>query len=250
MYILVSNDDGIRAKGLAVLCQELSKKFKVVVVAPDRERSATGHGITVHKPLRVNKLDMPDSPVKGWSVTGTPADCIKIAMDELLEHRPDLVVAGINRGENLATDVLYSGTVSAAIEGVISGVPAIAVSLLGEKEHDFTYAARFTFNLISLLQNQGFHSKMLLNINVPNVDVEDIRGVEITRLGLRQYTNVVHDRVDPRGRTYYWLAGEVQERVDEEGTDVWAVAQNKVSITPIQLDLTDYRFLRKLKMWV
>ncbi len=252
MLILVSNDDGIWASGLRALCGELAKAFEVAAVAPEREKSAAGHGITVHKPLRVNNLTLPGLGVKGWSVSGTPADCIKLAVEELLTRPPDLVISGINRGENLATDVLYSGTVSAAIEGVLMGIPALAVSLCGEGREieDYKYAACFTTRLASyLLNNNERETNMLLNVNVPPGNAEKISGVEITSLGKRRYTNTIHRRVDPRGRSYYWLAGDVDTEVNERGTDVWAVENGYVSITPIQLELTDYEAIERLKGW-
>ena len=248
MHILLTNDDGITASGLYALLQELSKIGKVSVVAPDRERSAIGHGITMHAPLRTN-LYCFDNGIKGRSLTGTPADCVKLALNGLLEGScVDLVVSGINRGENLGTDVLYSGTVSAAIEGMINGVPSLAISLAEFDNPDYTYAAQFTAQLCSKLHREGLSQGVLLNINIPSLPEEKITGVEITKLGIRHYTNSVHRREDPRGQEYYWLAGDKVD-VDEIGTDVAAVNSGKISISPLHFDLTDYRLRKNMQSW-
>ena len=246
MRILVSNDDGIHARGLRGLVECLKDLGEIFVVAPDRERSATGHCITVHRPLRVKKVALPGFAVQSWAVDGTPSDCVKLAVEDLLSQPPDIILSGINQGPNLGTDVLYSGTVSAAVEGVINGFPAIAVSLASFSDHDFTRAGIFTRRLVSSLFEAGSPDRILLNVNVPAT--EQPRGIEITRLGDRRYVNVFEKRVDPRGRTYYWMAGELLE-MDEnaEGTDVKAVKNNYISITPLHLDLTDYPTIGNLQ---
>ena len=249
MRILLSNDDGIHARGLRMLVESVGSLGEVVVVAPDRERSATGHSITVHRPLRAKKIGIPGFAVQSWAVDGTPADCVKLAIEDLLVDPPDLVISGINLGPNLGTDVLYSGTVSAAMEGAINGFPAVAVSLASYCYQDFTPSGGFIRKLVPLLREAGLPRNMLLNINIPGT--EQPRGVKITRLGNRRYVNIFEKRTDPRGRIYYWMAGEPLEAEEDKedgcGTDVDAVKNNYISITPLQLDLTDYATIPKLK---
>ncbi len=249
MRILLTNDDGILASGIQALMEAISEIGEVFIVAPDRERSATGHGITVHQPLRVEVVDFPQA--KGWAVSGTPADCVKIAVEALLPAKPDLVIAGINLGSNLGTDVLYSGTVSAAIEGVISGIPSLAVSLDSHTlTADFSYAAKFIKKVAPLMTGKGLTPDTLLNINFPNLDEKDVKGVRVTRLGTRRYANVFEARQDPRGRTYYWMGGQVQdepESINDPDIDIGAVRQGMVSVTPIHFDLTNYYIIDQIK---
>ncbi|MGB9802607.1 5'/3'-nucleotidase SurE [Desulfofundulus sp.] len=241
MIVLLSNDDGIHAPGLKALAESLQELGELYIVAPDRERSATGHGITVHRPLRLEMVNMHGLKARAWAVDGTPADCVKLAVEDLLPGPPALVVAGINQGPNLGTDVLYSGTVSAAIEGIINGLPALAISLASYGDHDFTRAAEVARKVVGLTIEKGLPRGTLLNINVP---VAEPRGVRFTRLGNRRYVNIFHKRTDPRGRIYYWMAGEPLDLEDNgNDTDVQAIRENFISITPIQLDLTDYRSL-------
>lgn len=249
MRILVSNDDGIHAAGLKALIQNLQGLGEIFVAAPDRERSATGHGITVDRPLRIKTVRMPVEVAHAWAVDGTPADCVKLAVDDLLPAPPDLVVAGINQGPNLGTDVLYSGTVSAAIEGVINGFPALAVSLASYDSRDFSIAGCFVREIVPLIFKNKLPRDTLLNINVPPGPP---RGRRITRLGSRRYVNIFHKRTDPRGRVYYWMAGEPMDLIDENNcdTDVGAINEQCISITPIQLDLTDYHALDRVRDWL
>ncbi|MDW7651553.1 MAG: 5'/3'-nucleotidase SurE [Bacillota bacterium] len=250
MKILLTNDDGIFAEGLQMLAKEIEKIADTFVVAPDHEQSATGHAITMHRPLRAERvkyLHSPDLPT--WAVNGTPADCVKLAVEAIMPKRPDMVISGINRGANLGTDVLYSGTVSAAIEGVILGIPAIAVSLAEYKEPRYEYAAEFVSRLASVLHRKNVKSDTLLNVNVPGCGKEKMQGVAITRLGVRQYKNAFEKRTDPRGRTYYWLAGELMDVQDGDDTDVAAIKACKISVTPIQHDLTNYGLIDSLKKW-
>ncbi|MBT9168999.1 MAG: 5'-nucleotidase SurE [Syntrophomonadaceae bacterium] len=250
MRILLTNDDGIFAEGLHVLAREVKKVAEIHVVAPDHEQSATGHAITMHRPLRAESVKfLHSTALPAWAVNGTPADCVKLAVESILPYRPDLVISGINRGANLGTDVLYSGTVSAAIEGVILGIPAIAVSLAEYYEPRFEYAAEFVARLATVLFKQGVPCDTLLNVNVPGCDREKISGFAITKLGVRQYKNAFEKRSDPRGRNYYWLAGELVDTEHEEGSDVAAIKQSKISITPIQHDLTNYKLIDGLKEW-
>ncbi|KUK53673.1 MAG: 5'-nucleotidase SurE [Desulfotomaculum sp. 46_296] len=247
MRILVVNDDGIYARGLSALVRGLKDLGEIYVVAPDRERSATGHSITVYRPLRVKKVSMSDFGVAAsWAVDGTPSDCVKLAVEDLLPNPPDIILSGINQGPNLGTDVLYSGTVSAAIEGFISGFPAIAVSLASFTDRDFSRAGDFTHTLVTTLEKVDFPQNFLLNVNVP-VGGEQ-KGVKITRLGNRRYINIFEKRTDPRGRIYYWMAGDLLDKEENsEGTDVSAVKNNYISITPLHLDLSDYSTIDNLK---
>ena len=200
MNILITNDDGINSAGLITLAQEMSKIADVTVVAPDRERSATAHAITMHKPLRVEKVDIPNCKALGWMINGTPSDCVKLALEALLDFTPDLVLSGINSGPNLGTDVIYSGTVSAAIEAALSGVPSIALSIAGHGNVRFDHAANFTKKLCLEILDQEFPKDSLLNVNIPSVEWEAMEGVAITHLGTIRYKNSFDRRVDPRVR--------------------------------------------------
>lgn len=243
--VLLTNDDGFHAAGLQTLYQQLRSVVKTIVVAPDRERSAVGHGITMHQPLRVIPMGQADSDFL-WSVDGTPADCVKIALDTLLKNeRPDLIISGINRGPNLGSDVLYSGTVSAAIEGSMYGLPSIAASLAGYGKVDFDMAAGFiAANLGQLAERAAANA--VLNLNFPELNESEVYcGVKYTQLGNRVYENVFEERKDPRGRIYYWMGGEALHCEQAANSDIWAVENNYVSITPLHSDLTDYRYLQR-----
>lgn len=248
---MISNDDGINARGIRVLAERLAQhpEYSVYVVAPDRERSATGHALTLHKPIRVEEIQL-GSQIKGaWSVTGTPSDCIKFAVGALFQEKPSFVISGINHGPNLGADVLYSGTVSAAMEGAIFNIPSIAVSL--ERGHDkhFETAADFIADLLKILPQAGLSQRTLLNVNVPNVKADEIQGIALTELGVRNYTDYYEKRVDPRGNVYYWLAGEAIDEGESEASDIWAVLQKKISITPISFNMTDRPTIEKLRNW-
>lgn len=244
MRILISNDDGIEAEGINQLRVFLEKEHELFVVAPDRERSATGHKITMDRPLRVKERVYPGSKTIGWAVDGTPADCVKLGLEALLPEPPDLVISGINFGPNLGTDVLYSGTVSAAIEGIINGVPAVAISLASYEHCDFSEAGKL---IRELLAKHGGEIKRnsLLNINVPP---HKPRGTKVTKLGHRRYINIFDKRIDPRGKVYFWMGGEPWD-LDETDpdTDVWVVREGYISITPLHFDLTDYGIMGRLK---
>lgn len=249
MRLLLTNDDGITAPGIQALWQELSSIGEVTVVAPDTERSATSQAITVHHPIRVDKYPIEGQPIAAWQVGGTPTDCVKIALEALLEIKPDVVVSGINNGPNMGTDILYSGTVSAAIEGALHGIPAIAISLATWRLSDFTPAAQFTRKLVQLLTERCLPPHTLLNVNVPALPMENIVGVEITKLGVIEYENTFERRLDPQGRSYYWMGGSIVDTVNEDGTDVLAVKNGKISVTPIHFDLTNYAIMNLLKEW-
>lgn len=249
LKVLLTNDDGVFAKGIISLAREMSKNFEVTIVAPDRERSATAHAITMHKPLRVEKAEIPNLNVPALMVNGTPSDCVKLGMEALLDSPPDMVLSGINRGPNLGTDVIYSGTVSAAIEAAIFGIPAIALSVVGYKNVSFDYPAKIARILCNQLALKDFPEGTLLNINIPALNKKEIRGIYITHLGIRKYKNTFDKRIDPRGREYYWMAGEVIEDLEDKGSDVWAVRNNYISITPIHFDLTKYSIIDTIKKW-
>ena len=256
MKLLVSNDDGIFAPGIRSLANTLAAaNHDVTVVCPDRERSATGHGLTLHQPIRADIVtDVFHPSIKAWACSGTPSDCVKLALWALLDSPPDFVVSGINQGSNLGTDILYSGTVSAAMEGTIEGIPSIAMSLTSFTSSQFQPAADFAVSLLKQLETSPLGS-MLLNVNVPAVPASKIAGVLITRQGIRRYVDVFEKRTDPRGKTYYWLAGELLEEVEVEPglnlpadvpTDVEAIANNYITITPLQYNLTYASGLKQL----
>lgn len=254
MHCLITNDDGVHAKGihsLAAIFKEAG--HRLTVVAPDRERSATSHGITIHQPLRITPIDEYTSDaVTFYAVDGTPADCVKLALESLLtDDLPAIVVSGINRGPNLGTDVLYSGTVSAAAEAVVLGVPAIAVSLTSfeGKEVHYKTAARFALQCADQLLRKGIPEDTLLNINVPATNENAIGGVRITKLGSRRYKNTFECRVDPTGRKYYWMSGELVDIDNDEDTDVMAIKNGYISVTPIHFDLTNYRLIAEIRRW-
>lgn len=258
MKLLISNDDGIFSLGVRTLANTLAEAgYDVTVVCPDRERSATGHGLTLHDPIRAEKVESLFHPsIKAWSCSGTPSDCIKLALGALIDSPLDLVLSGINHGSNLGTDILYSGTVSAAMEGVIEGIPSVAFSLASHTSKEFLSAALFAKTLVTQLSKQPLPEAMLLNVNVPPVKPEEIAGVRITRQGIRRYFDTFEKRVDPRGKTYYWLAGEVLEDVEQPAhlhlppdlpTDVQAIRQNYITVTPLQYNLTDTAGVRSLQ---
>lgn len=248
MHILVTNDDGVDAPGLLALNQALSKRADTTVFAPSRNWSASGHVKTMHKPLRVSETRLADHTV-ALTTSGAPSDCVVLAFLGIIERPIDMVVSGINQGANLGHDVTYSGTVTAAMEGAIAGVPAIAVSLTSYQEADFSFAAQVAARLAQQVAEHGLPRQTLLNVNVPAVPEEEIAGVLVTRMGLRIYYDELIRRVDPRGRPYYWIGGDEPGGVLEEGTDLWAVAHNYVSVTPIQLDLTAYEQIERVRAW-
>jgi len=246
MNIVISNDDGIFAKGIKVLAEKIAKEHDVYVLAPDRERSANGHALTLHKPLRAEEIDIFENVKKSWQINGTPSDCIKLGIGAILEFKPDLIISGINRGQNMGTDVIYSGTVSAAMEGTILGIPSIAVSLASFNDNNYETASDFILKFIENFDFKKLPPKTLLNINVPAIDKSLLKGYKITKLGMHRYIDIFEKRKDLRGKTYYWLAGELFEYEDEADSDFTAVKNNYVSITPIHYDLTNYKFLNEL----
>ncbi|MHB9134263.1 MAG: 5'/3'-nucleotidase SurE [Armatimonadota bacterium] len=245
--ILLTNDDGVYAEGLSVLRETLAEFADVTVVAPERPRSATGHAITLHKPLRLQQVRLPWGG-EGYATNGTPSDCVVLGLYALMACC-DLVVSGINLGPNLGEDLTYSGTVSAAMEGAICGKAAIAVSVADYDNPDYRPTARFIARLAQQVLAHGLPADVLLNVNVPNLPEDEIDGTAITHQGKRRYEGRVERRTDPRGRDYYWLGGEIIEDIDGEGTDGEAIRLGKISITPIHLDLTHYQFAEELRGW-
>lgn len=248
MHFLVTNDDGVFADGLAALVNELKKIAEITVVAPDRERSAVGHALTFFNPLRVQTIKQ-DKKVIVYSSDGTPSDCILLGIYDLMPRKPDLVISGINRGANMGDDVTYSGTVSAAMEGIIHGVPSFAISLAAFSEVYYDYAASFARKLAKSIVKYGLPPRTFLNVNVPNVPDEKIQGLEITKQGESIYDQRLIKRMDPRGIEYYWITGALPTGEAEEGTDFKAVYENKVSITPIQLNMTNHDLIEEIKKW-
>ncbi len=248
MHILVTNDDGVDAPGLLALQKALRAVGEVTVFAPDHNWSAAGHTKTVHKPLRVNHATLADGTL-AYTCTGSPSDCVALVALGILNHQPDLVVSGINQGANVGHDITYSGTVAAAMEAVISGIPALAVSLDSYQSQDFACAARFAARLARPVLEHGLPPSTLLNVNVPAVPQDEVAGIRITRLGKRVYRDTLVKRQDPRGRNYYWIGGEPPGGVPEEGTDIWALANNYVSVTPLHLDMTEHQMVMELKRW-
>ena len=245
MYVLVTNDDGVHSPGLLALRQALGAVAETVVVAPDRNWSAASSARTLYDPLRIDPVMMADGH-EAFVSTGTPGDCVALALLGFLPRKPDLVVSGINIGPNLGSDVSYSGTVAAAREGTMMGVPAIAVSLDGRRDADFGPAAGFAARLAAIVVEQQLTCEVVLNVNVPPTP---IRGVRVTTLGRRIYRDELVVRHDPHGRPYYWLGGGEPEGDLTEGTDTAAVANGYISVTPVHFDLTNQHWLATLRGW-
>jgi 5'-nucleotidase len=242
--ILVSNDDGIQSEGIRFLAEAMAGLGHVQIVAPDREQSATSHSITLDRPLRVTRLD--DGRI---SVEGTPTDCVLLATNSLLGRRPDLVVSGINHGPNLGDDVTYSGTVAAAMEGHLLGIPAMAISLhITSGERHFATAAAVARRIAVKVLVEGTPGGALLNVNVPNLPEPLLRGVRITQLGKRLYVDSVIEKTDPRGRPYFWIGGSPRWDAGKN-TDHAAILDGCVSVTPLHLDLTDYKAVVEMENW-
>jgi len=243
--ILVCNDDGYRSEGIAALAEALRELGTVYVVAPDRERSAAGHSLTLSHPLRVEKVG-----TRMYAVDGTPTDCVNLAVNGILRGKQiSLVASGINKGGNMGDDITYSGTVSAAMEGTLLGIPSIAVSLVSRNHFRFAPSARFALEVSKKVLREGIPKDTLLNINFPNVDPAEIRGVRVTRQGKRIYGDAIVEKRDPRGRKYYWIGGDSLEREEIPGSDLEAVEERFVSVTPLHLDMTDYASIRALRRW-
>ncbi len=243
MNILVTNDDGYSAPGLLLLKQALEKVGTVCVVAPDQNWSAGGHVKTLHKPLRLSTVQLADGS-DAYASSGAPSDCVALALLGAIDFKPDIIVSGINPFANLSHDVTYSGTVTAAMEGTLSGIPSLAISV--EDAAAYPLAAAFAARLVPIVLEHGLARDVLLNVNVP---VGPIKGVQITRMGERVYNDALDARLDPRGRPYYWIGGSAPTGIPDDGTDVGALSHGYISITPIQMDMTAYTFMEKLKAW-
>jgi 5'-nucleotidase len=248
MRILITNDDGIHAPGLLALRGALSNLGEVVAIAPERPRSACGHSITLHKPLRLIPVELPGGD-RAYASNGTPADCVALGVSDHLGAVPDLVVSGINLGPNLGVDMTYSGTVAAAMEAAIGGIPSFAISVAAYDAVGYEPAAEFARYLAEAVAERGLPRGSLLNVNVPPVRAEEIRGVAITCQGRIRYSNRIERRTDPRGGDYYWLTGERVEHSPSSDSDVDAIAERRISVTPVSLELTDQKLLASMPGW-
>jgi 5'-nucleotidase len=246
MLILCTNDDGYLARGLRVLAEAAAPLGEVHVVAPDREQSATSHSLTMHVPIRARSVGE-----RTHSVTGTPTDCVLLAVEELLPRRPDFVLSGVNHGMNMGEDVLYSGTVSAAMEACVFGIPAVAVSYAGRSDVEYleAYGPLLARLLPQLVQRDGFPRETLLNVNLPPIPPEEVKGVMVTRLGRRVFTDALTRGTDPSGRPYFWIGGGSIEWSAGEGTDFHAINEGYVSVTPLHLDLTNHALIEHVRGW-
>jgi 5'-nucleotidase len=245
MKILVTNDDGIHAPGITALAEALRHLGEVAIVAPDRERSAIGHALTLHHPLRAAKTGE-----NIFAVDGTPTDCVNLGIHTLLDFKPDIVVSGINKGGNLGDDVTYSGTVSAAMEATLMGIPAFSISLVtsGEGEN-YRAAALFAARLAGTIYREGLPNDTFLNVNFPDLPDDKLLPPLVTCQGKRRYGGMIIDKVDPRGRNYYWIGTVDLDFIDIEGSDFYAVSRGHISITPLHLDLTNYNAFAALRNW-
>jgi 5'-nucleotidase len=245
MKILLSNDDGYFAKGLLVLAAALKERADITIVAPDKNRSAASNSLTLELPLRAFEIEP-----NFYKVDGTPTDCVHLAITGLVETEPDMVIAGINHGANMGDDVLYSGTLAAATEGRFLGFPAIAISLASNEPEYFETAAEVAVYLLRRIQEKPLAQDVVLNVNVPDIPVAELKGYQVTRLGQRHKSEPVIKSQDPRGRSIYWVGPPGLARDDGFGTDFDAVRNNYVSITPLQLDLTRYELMNDLSEWI
>lgn len=249
MNILISNDDGIESPGILLLAEALEKFAKVTVVAPHRERSTSGHSLTLHKPLRCFEVKP-----NYFAVTGSPADCVYMGTRLLMKTKPDMIITGVNRGANLGNDIYYSGTVAAAREGAYYGVKAIAFSLclghhLDKSELHWDSAIQFAKTFVPLVSKKEFPLNRIINVNIPNVKPAEIKGVKISKQGMRYYSDDIADRVDPRNRHYYWLGGEYKGFENIPGSDCVHVDEKFISVTPLKIDCTDYELVEEFKKW-
>ena len=251
MKILVSNDDGILSNGIRALIESLSVCHDVYVVAPDRERSAAGHSLTLHSPLRDEEIDSKYGAKRCWMTTGTPGDCVKLAVNAILseDEKPDFVISGINHGPNLGADILYSGTVSCAMEGAMMGIPSIATSLasLRNEYEDFKFASEFIAEFLNRIDAYKIPRKTILNVNIPGLEKDDIAGIAITELGNRIFTDDYEKRIDPRGKVCYWMAGELINEPENASTDIAAIRNNMISVTPVTYEMTRKNIIQDLE---
>lgn len=247
MHILVSNDDGYRAPGILALAKELAKKHKVTVVAPTDEQSGVSHAFTMLKPLMSHRVDgeMGLTDIKAYGVTGTPVDCVKLGCFHLDDAMPDAILSGINRGANLGSDVLYSGTVSAAMEGTLMGIPSIAVSCCSGNPQHYESAARYAVKALDYMCAHPLNENMILNVNVPDLPYDQIRGLKPAALAIRRYANDYDERRDPRGRRYFWLSDSIEPLLEADTDEAW-IEQGYATITPISIDVTYREYLNRM----
>jgi 5'-nucleotidase len=245
MRILISNDDGVHAPGLSALAQEMSTIADTIVIAPDRNRSGASNSLTLNRPLRIKALDN-----GSYSVEGTPTDCVHLALTGFLDCKVDMVVSGINDGGNLGDDILYSGTVAAAMEGRFLGLPAIAFSVVGDNIQHFDVAAEIARMLVLKIETTLLPSQTILNVNIPDLPMDQIKGIQVTRLGTRHGAEPTIKEYDPKGRPIYWIGPPGKESDAGPGTDFYAISQQYVSITPLHLDMTHYKVFERLAGWV
>jgi 5'-nucleotidase len=248
--ILVTNDDGITAPGIRNLVEAVKDLGQVVVVAPDKPQSGMGHAITIGHPLRMSKMTLFDG-VEAWQTNGTPVDCVKLAVDKVLHRRPDLCLSGINHGANHSINVIYSGTMSAAMEASIEGIPSIGFSLLNySMEADFSLSRKVVRTLVKKILGKEQDEHLLLNVNIPSIDEASLAGIRICRQAYGKYEEDFIERQDPHQRKYYWLTGAFTNLDKEEDTDVWALEHNYVSVVPVSIDFTDYKNKKRLEnLW-
>lgn len=250
MNILITNDDGIDSPGIYCLAKKFLNEGSIIISAPDRQRSASSHSITMHQPITAKKYNFFDLGCIAYAVSGTPVDCVKLAYEKLADERIDMVISGINDGGNLGTDVIYSGTVSAAIEGALLGIPSIAVSLSGrDKNRDYNTAADFAYLVYKKFIHENFVHGTVLNINVPNCQKDSIKGVIATSLGNLKYENNYQERKDDQGNINYWLAGDIVRTENGKTTDIFAVENNYVSVTPMHFELTKFQYIDTINQW-
>jgi 5'-nucleotidase len=249
LRVLLTNDDGISSPGLLALARAMSRVATIFVVAPEHERSAASHAITLHKPLRATRSPLAGMDVPAWATNGTPADCVVLALLDLLAQPPDVVISGINAGANLGMDLVYSGTVSGAVEAALFGIAAIAISVAAFRDIHWEPAADFAALLVRQVASHALPADTFLNVNLPNCAAGGIDGVEITRQSARRYVSRIEKRSDPRGRDYYWLTGSIDSEDSPAGTDAWAIAHRRISVTPLRLDMTNEALHPVLRSW-
>jgi len=242
--ILVTNDDGIFSEGIKALTESLRPLGEIWVVAPDGERNAISHALTLHRPLRIVELSHCH-----YAVNGTPSDCINMGVNFILKEKPGLIASGINKGGNLGDDINYSGTVAAAVEGALMGIPSFAISLVAEKAFNFKPAADFALRLARLIIKKGLPARTLLNVNVPDTRGKKINQYKITRQGRSTHNNTIEEKTDPRGAKYYWIGRKDEGFEDDDASDLKAISQRLISITPLQVDLTHYPSFKTLLKW-
>lgn len=245
--ILITNDDGITAPGIRNLIEAVKDLGKIIVVAPDKPQSGMGHAITIGQPLRMHKVDLFEG-IEAWQTTGTPVDCVKLAVDKIIHRKPDLCLSGINHGANHSINVIYSGTMSAAMEASIESIPSIGFSLLDYSvEADFTASRHYVHKIVSAVINKKMDKHLLLNVNIPSAPLELIKGIKVCKQAYAKYKEEFDERKDPHGKNYYWLTGEFINFDKSKDTDVWALKNKYVSVVPVQFDLTNYTLKKALE---